>query len=212
MDTYNQEIKKISRERLLSHAIDSLTKKRATSILVTRKHFDKITEHFNALFYQCLDGKHPEIEAMYKQDFENKRLEWFKHYSNYTKPKSAKELKVLYLCGPEPLNDITVLLNNGIKLENIWGVESDKASYNSAIESLRNVNMPIKIHRGKLAEFFEFTNHEFDIIYFDACSPILSPKDSPLEILKQIFVSKRLTNQSALITNFAEPGTNYDWG
>lgn len=68
-----------------------------------------------------------------------------------------------------------------------------------------------RLCNGTLAEFFELINHEFDIIYFDACSPIISPKQSPLEILKQIFLNKRLTGLSALITNFAEPGDNYNW-
>lgn len=212
-ETYKQEIKQISREKLITHAIDSLTSNRESSYLVTKEHLVKITEHFNSLLFRTREWNEIDFESknLYNWLFFGEKNSWSTFYDTICKPKNANELKVLYLSGPEPYNDIDIFCNNGIRLENIWALESDKLTYNKAVESLKASDIQIKIHRGSLSEFFELTNHEFDIVYFDACSPLLSPKQSPLETLKQIFLNKRLSGLSALITNFAEPGDNYNW-
>lgn len=212
LETYNQQIKTVAREKLIKHAINSLTTDRGNSYLVSKDHFLKITDYFNDLFHKMVGSQHFELHNQYNWLFFGKRNSWFEFYDSICKPKKAGELKVLYLSGPEPYNDIEVLCNNGIRLENIWAIESDKKTYEQAVSSLLDAEIQIKIHRGSLAEFFELTNHEFDIIYFDACSPLISSQQSPLDILKQLFVNKRLTGLSALITNFAEPGNNYNWG
>ncbi len=212
MQTYNQNVKNEAREKLVKHAIQTLTSERTDSFLVSKEHFIKITDHFNSLFFRFLGSKNFEFINEYNWLFFGGKNSWLEFYESKCKPKLASELKVLYLSGPEPYNDIDILCNNGISIKNIWAIESDKKVYEQAMQSLIEANIQIKIHRGSLAEFFELTNHEFDIVYFDACTPILSPQQSPLEIIKQLFLNKRLTGLSALITNFAEPGDNYNWG
>jgi hypothetical protein len=215
MNTYQQPIKNKAREQLIKHAVESLTKRRRSSYLVTKPSLWKITDHFNNLLFQSLRADSPNannFKLYYPADFDQRRENWLGFYDSCCKSKKASELKVLYLSGPEPLNDIQVLQSNGIRLENIWAIEADKKAYTQAVNSLQEAGLSIKIHRGTLAEFFELTNHEFDIIYYDACTPLISPSNSPLEILKQIFVNRRLTELSALITNFAEPHENYNWG
>lgn len=212
-ETYKQEIKNKSRERLIKHAISSLTDNRMDSYLVSKEHLVKITEYFNSMLISTRKWHDLDVETKnsYNWLFFGGKSSWMEFYDTICKPKLVNELKVLYLSGPEPNNDIDVLCSNGIRLENIWAIESDKSTYNKAVNSLMKSGVQIKIHRGSLAEFFELTNHEFDIIYFDACSPLLSPQQSPLETLKQIFLHKRLSGLSALITNFSEPGSNYNW-
>lgn len=212
MESYSQDIKKQAREKLIDHAINSLTNQRQGSFLVSKDHFTKITDHFNSLLFRALGAKDFEFINQYNWQFFGGKNSWFEFYENSCRPKKACELKVLYLSGPEPYNDIDILCSKGIRVENIWAIESDKKTYEQAVNSLKEAKIQIKIHRGSLSEFFEFTNHEFDIIYFDACSPILSPKQSPLDTLKQIFLNRRLTGLSVLITNFAEPKENYNWG
>lgn len=212
MHTYHQDIKKEARKRLVEHAIQSLTIERKGAFLVSKEHFTKITDHFNYLLTRCIGSKNFDFINTYNWQFWGGKASWFELYESKCKPKLPSELKVLYLSGPEPYNDIEILCDNGIKLENIWAIESDKKIYEQALQSLIDARIHIKIHRGSLAEFFELTNHEFDIIYYDACTPIISPQQSPLEIIKQIFLNRRLTELSALITNFAEPGNNYNWG
>lgn len=212
MESYNQDVKKTARERLIAHAITSLTSERGKSFLVSKSHFEAITDHFNDLLHRAIGPGQLEFHNTYNWLFFGGKDSWLKFYDSICVAKTAAELKVLYLSGPEPLNDIEVLCQHGIRLENIWALESDKDTYGSAIQALKEARTHIKIHRGKLAEFFELVNHEFDIVYYDACSPIISPKDSPLEVLKQLFINKRLTGLSALITNFAEPKDNLNWG
>jgi len=212
-ETYKQEIKNISREKLIKHAINSLTSNRMDSYLVSKEHLEKITEHFNSMLFNTREWHDLDVETKnsYNWLFFGGKSSWMEFYDTICKPKTVNELKVLYLSGPEPNNDIDVLCSNGIRLENIWAIESDKSTYDKAVNSLIESGVQIKIHRGSLAEFFELTNHEFDIIYFDACSSLLSPQQSPLETLKQIFLNKRLSGLSALITNFAAPQNNYEW-
>lgn len=210
--TYNQEIKNKSRQRLISHAILALTSERNESFLVSKDHFNRITDHFNALMHQGVGPGEFDFHNIYNWMFHGAKGSWIDFYDSICTPKTAGELKVLYLSGPEPLNDIEVLCDHGIRLENIWAIESDRNNYNAALADLKEAQVHIKIHRGKLNEFFEVVNHEFDIIYYDACSPIISPNGSPLEVLKQIFANRRLTSLSVLITNFAEPKENYNWG
>jgi len=212
MQTYRQDVKNEAREKLVKHAVQSLTDERDKSFLVSQEHFIKITDHFNEMFFQFLGNKNFEYINQYNWLFSSEKNNWLEFYKEKCKPKLASELKVLYLSGPEPYNDIEILCNNGIILENIWAIESDKKIYNEALKSLIENRIHIKLHRGSLAEFFELTNHEFDIVYFDACTPILSTQQSPLEIIKQLFVNKRLTGLSTFITNFAEPSDNYNWG
>lgn len=212
MLSYNQALKKKSREMLIIHAVKSLTAGHQSSRLVSRGHLDEITTHFNISLHQALGFQDVKFCRQFDMGLKKKKVSWSAFYKGIAKAKKPGELKVLYLSGPEPLNDVEIFCSQGVRLENIWAIESDKKIYQEAIKSLTEKGVQIKIHRGSLAEFFEITNHEFDIIYYDACSPIIAPKQSPLEILKQLFQHKRLTPLSALITNFAEPDNNYNWG
>lgn len=211
MDTYNQRVKNKARNYLIKNAITALTKKRKDSVLVSKKELEGITNHFNELMITGL--RVPMHEAMaHTYSFAREKQEWYKLYDAVCVPKKPAQLKVLYLSGPEPLNDIKVLVKHGILLANIWAVESDKSIYQTALNSLKESGIQIKLHRGSLKEFFEQVPHEFDIIYFDSCSPIISPNANPVETLNQIFMNKRLTGLSVLITNFSEPRENLNWG
>jgi hypothetical protein len=46
--------------------------------------------------------------------------------------KKASELQVLFLSGPEPLNDLEIMMELGIRPENVWAVESDKEMFDHA--------------------------------------------------------------------------------
>ncbi|WP_345238702.1 hypothetical protein [Flavisolibacter ginsenosidimutans] len=209
---YNQEVKRQSRELLINNAIDALTVNRFDSFLVSKEKLDKITDHFKGLFFKILNSKHFDAMNQLNWLIHGEKTNWYNFYDSMCQSKDASALKVLYLSGPEPLNDIEMFLNKGISLANIWAIESDKNTYQQAVSALIEAELPVKIHRGTLTEFFELTNHQFDIIYYDACTPFISPTSSPFETLKQIFLNNRLTGLSALITNFAEPKTNLNWG
>lgn len=209
---YNQEIKNKSREKLISDAVFALTKDRKDSYVIGENNFDTILTHFKELYHSYFERFKPTIIDAINQELAKSIESWKIHLNNHIIEKKASALKVLYLAGPEPSNDIEVLLKYGVLVNNIWAIEFDKSTYESALQNLLDNGLHIKLHRGSLREFFEQTNHEFDIIYFDACSPIISPKNDPVATLNEIFSKKRLAPLSALITNFAEPKENYNWG
>jgi protein-L-isoaspartate O-methyltransferase len=87
---------------------------------------------------------------------------------------------VLYLCGPEPRNDLEVLLRLGVDPQNVWAIESDKILYDAAVKQLVEDEFYIRVHHGSLETFFEITNEIFDIVYIDACGPLPSGRPSTL--------------------------------
>lgn len=119
-----------------------------------------------------------------------------------------EDLRVLYLCGPEPLNDLEVLLKEGVDPHNIWAVESNPQDFQRALDELLHSRTPIKIYPGDLAGFLELNSEVFDIIYFDGCSPFGAGKPNTLGTLLKLFQSQRLAPLGALITTFAELGTD----
>lgn len=40
--------------------------------------------------------------------------------------KNPNQLKIAYFCGPEPENDLDILIKLGVKVENVWAIEADK--------------------------------------------------------------------------------------
>ena len=97
------------------------------------------------------------------------------------------------------------MLKYGIKLENIWAVESDSSSYNQALQSLKDNYIPnLKIFKGQLTNVLKLLKIQFDIIYLDFTKPLFS-KETPLDTLHSIFDNNYLTDLGILITNFPTP-------
>ena len=110
----------------------------------------------------------------------------------------------MYLCGPEPLNDLHVLLELGVSPHNIWGVESNEAAYRSALKELAQARLPVKVHKGSLGEFFERVPETFDIAYLDTTGPVLGGKPAALSPVIELLRAARCEPLSVLITNFAD--------
>lgn len=85
-------------------------------------------------------------------------------------------------------------------------VTSSPEDNTKAHEQITQYNLPLKIHKGQLAEFFKIYNEVFDLIYFDACGPFIGgSKQSTLPPLLTILEKQRLAPKSALITNYSAP-------
>jgi len=194
LPTYNQEVKIKVRNAVLTHAIEQLTASRLSSPLVTRQDFlaaaDMVIKRIKK---SRKKGDASTVEA--------EVLSWIDRYDTYVNKKAAKDLRVLYLCGPEPLNDLDVLLNHGIKVENVWAVEEDKRYFRAAENAItKSLYKKIKLYHGKLHSLLSDRNETFDIIYFDGCSALLEKPS--IEVLTSISNS-RLSPLSALVTNFS---------
>lgn len=135
---------------------------------------------------------------------------WCEFSSSSYSDKKVEELKVLYLCGPEPENDLELLLKLGIQCENVWAVESDKETYKKALNIVKEKYQGFKLYFGKLHEFFEIYPEIFDIIYLDFTAPLFSKSQKPFYSLHCLFDNQVLTNLSQLIITTSEPDYDED--
>lgn len=208
---YTQKEKNEARNKLIIGAIERLTIKRRDSVLVGEKDTEKMIEHFIELINLYLKRQDLELPDDFCKDLKIKSKQIIN--SRYQE-KDKMDLKVLYLSGPEPANDLKILLENGVRASNIWAIEGDNQTHRQALENLKENNYYIKIHKGSLKDFFELCPEQFDIIYYDACTPIFSNEYNPLLVLEKLFANRRLTELSVLITNFSEPNEKLweEWG
>jgi len=200
---YNQPEKERTRWLALCHAVECLTTHRQQSPVITLKHFDAamkyacdLIERTNQQRLTCLPYPHEQVKNA---------AERFKQlHESRVGRKSAKDLTVLFLAGPNPMNDLRVLTELGVAVQNIWAIESDSEAYKIAIESVSMDGSPLKLYHGSLHQFFAIVPQQFDIVYFDACSPLSGRKSNTLQTLHELFLQQRLTPLSAVITNFSE--------
>jgi len=196
--TYTQPIKDESRRRLLTQAVRALTKDRSKSTIVRAEEFWTTLNHAKRTLLGHGFAPHTlaEIDSIAE--------DWLAYFSEVTGSRTASELKVLYLCGPEPLNDLNLLLALGIRPQNVWAVESHKKSYSQAVKQLRESCGFIHLHQGNLSDLFEQVGDRFDIVYVDACSHFPMGRPSTVLPLLHLFKHERLAPLGALVCNFSE--------
>jgi hypothetical protein len=203
MRSYKQPVKDRVRKRLLSRAVELLTKQRHRTPIVVPREL-RVLVDFALHTLEGMGWNSPQQGVLGELD------EWLNWQSARIQRRKPEELRVIYLCGPEPLNDLRVLLSLGINPHNVWAVESNEQAFRSAVSELDKADVPVKMHQGPLAQFFERVQETFDIAYIDATRPILGGKPSALAPVLELLRSSRLEELSVLITNFAEVPTAID--
>jgi len=194
--SYNEPLKRQARADVLRHAVVALTTGRATSPLVTGEEFDRLLEY-------CVDFIRKHARQDLSEAVAPLREDWHAMHASRVGKRAPADLKVLFLSGPEPLNDFVALAELGVNPHNVWAVESDKNTFLSAVTQLREVGAPLKLHWGNLREFFAVVPEQFDIVYFDACGPLFGGEPRTNLVLQELFLRQRMAALSALITNFA---------
>ena len=107
MESYSEPEKKKVRIESLSFAIDSLTKNRTFSTLTRRNYPREI--------YNFLKKRNASLDREILMNFSKKDLEtWELFYDSIIISKRKSDLKIAYLAGPNPTNDLQVLLKKGI--------------------------------------------------------------------------------------------------
>lgn len=195
-ETYSQPQKKKARSAVLGHAVESLTRGRVSSPLVTLDKFHRLSDYCVQYINQY--GRVDLTEPMAAI-----RSHWEAVQVSRVGNRSPNDLKVLFLCGPEPLNDLEELIGLGVAPENVWAVEGDEKAFRKAATELREAGRPIKLHQGSLHEFLSVVPEQFDIVYFDACGPLFGGKPKTSTVLRELFLNQRMAPLSVLITNFA---------
>lgn len=197
METYKQNIKEDSREVIWEHSIKSLTERRLQSRILNPEYINNLWKFAfddHLLKYNLVDI----VNSKYLSD-------WHSFSDQTYGSKKADELKVAYLCGPEPENDLNHLIKLGVRIENIYAFESDKKYYNQALKSIKDNYPTLKIFHGKIDHFFKSSLIKFDIIYLDFTSSIMGRESKVYQTISILFENQALNNLSCLITNTCYP-------
>lgn len=194
-EEYKEPVKNKVRGQVLKHAVCALTEQRTSSPLVSEEYFS------HTLDYACrFIKRHGQFDLTeIIQPFVEY---WLALHESRVSTRRPTDLHALILCGPNPLNDFTALMELGIPPFNIWGIEGDRKCFEKAASQLKERNLPFRLHCGSLQEFFAIVPQQFDLVYFDACGPLLGGDPPTLPVLRELFLNQRLSPVSALITNF----------
>ena len=205
METYKQDVKEQSRELIWQHAVCSLTSNRNSTRILTDDYIKNLWDY--------IFGKSKYTNRFFK----NKPLpdigflnSWHSFAHNIYGCKEPSDLRIAYLCGPEPENDLNILLRLGLRIENIWAIESDKNTFITALENVKLQYPTLKIFHGSIDDFFGVYKLQFDIIYLDFTAPIFSKEAKPFLTIHKIFDDQVLSELGILITNYSVPDKNDD--
>lgn len=199
METYKQDIKERSREKIWEHAVYSLTSNRSNNRVLKEEYIRNL---WNYIFYKC---KYTKDYFEYYQPDISILNSWCDFADNTYGFKKASDLRVAYLCGPEPENDLQILLRLGVRIENIWAIEADKKYFNAAINSIRSKYPILKVFHGSIDAFLKIYPMPFDIIYLDFTASLFSKEKKPLSTIHSIFDKQILSEMGILITNSSVP-------
>ncbi|MFL9676111.1 hypothetical protein ACXUPC_10765 [Pseudomonas marginalis] len=197
---YKQASKQIARSKALTHAVELLTTRREDCAIVPRDYIDKVVAKMSD------PSQHPDYTSAAKvcktEDIES----WKNFRKSVVGSRTPSELTVAYLSGPEPTNDLEVLIELGVRPENIWAFEIDKDAFTSAVVDIERTKLRgVKLMNVSIEDYFLSTPRRFDIIYFDACGPLPSKTRKTTQAIVNIFRHSALASQGVLITNFSEP-------
>ncbi|XP_015755506.1 PREDICTED: uncharacterized protein LOC107335050 [Acropora digitifera] len=198
---YNQESKKEARSKLIEHAVRCLTKERSNSVCVKRDHVARVWE-------QLVESGEAEnfFSEEDRQEIEEEIRNWESSYDGHVTPKKEEHLRVCYLCGEDPLNDLEVFRANGVICQNITAIERGSKKFMQARKAIKNSKVRnIKLYNIDILDFLKCEPDPFDIIYLDACGALPSNNQKTLKIIGYVFLYNKLTSPGALITNFSFP-------
>ena len=195
---YNQEVKKHCRSRLIKHAIKSLTTERSTSVCVKRDHARRVWQQKE----EAQTSFRPDLRKKIEEEIGN----WELFHDSRVQKRTASDLRVCYLCGDNPINDLEVFVENGVLCQNVWAIEKDGKVLEEAWKNVAESNMMnIRLFKGDFLTCLKDLEGQFDIIYFDACGTLPSTEQKTLKTIGYVFLYNKLTSPGALITNFSFP-------
>ncbi|WP_421589189.1 hypothetical protein [Rahnella aceris] len=201
MTSYKQNVKNKSRIDIWSSAIERLTTQSESSRVLD-------PEYLKNLIKFCWGETLHHVFDYDVNEFLERGNTWVNQLGSTYHQKKTNELKIAFFCGPEPENDLDILLNLGVKIENVWAFEIDSGTYDKALNKARDAYPKLKIFPGSIGEFFKTTHHTFDIIYLDFVGSLLSRPAPPIAIINSVFDNQALSDLGVLIINSCEPEKN----
>lgn len=153
METYKQSVKDKSRRSIWTHAVESLTSNRSESRMLGGAYLTNLSNYV----------ENKSGWRINPSEFSN----YLKFVDSTYGQKTPDLLKVAFFCGPEPENDVEVLLSLGVRLENMFAFERERAEFIKAVSALRGKYPQLKIYNGTIEDFAKMHNTVFDIVYLD---------------------------------------------
>ncbi|WP_323884817.1 hypothetical protein [Aeromonas caviae] len=193
MLTYTQDIKEQSRIEVWSRAVRKLTVDREKQKILDTNYIRRLWDY---AFDEQMKNCQPEERFIDS---------WVSFSNGLYSSKSPQQLKIAYLCGPEPENDLSIMLELGIQIENVWAIEADTKSYSAALKSVRDKYPTLKIFKGAIAQLMSITSFKFDIIYLDFTAPLFSKEAKPLLTINAVFEHDALSDLGILVINSSLP-------
>ncbi|GAA4227471.1 hypothetical protein GGQ68_004353 [Sagittula marina] len=202
---YSEPQKIIARRQMIESAISTLTEGRTNATLCRRSYVREVRD-------RLVDrgGYDAEAGGQLTDETINR---WEAFYDSVSQVRDAKSLKVAYLCGPNPENDLREFCAAGILPENIWAFESDVKVYTKAVISALSSEFPfVKIVKSGIDTFIDASPVRFYIIYLDFCGPLPSrnAKQKTLLAISRVLARHALNSPGALITNVSLPTESGD--
>lgn len=198
---YKQRQKQRSRRILWEYAVERITTNRNETRILREDYVQNLWEYAcqRLLKYNLVD----EINTTFLES-------WFRFASSVYRSILPEDIRVAYLCGPEPENDLEILIDLGVRIENIWALEKEKHAYAQALHSVRESYPTLKIFHGSLESLLEINPMPFDIIYLDFTSPLFSRTTKPYSTLQTVLERHALSEIGVLITNSSIPDSTDD--
>lgn len=197
--SYNQPTKHSARTLSLTHAVTLLTTRRDEVAIVPGDYVERVKA---ALLASNMPGDAVTAAACEQIDIAS----WQAFRTNSVGTRTAEELTVAYLAGPEPSNDLLALVELGLRPENIWAFETDPHAIATGVADLKALGLRgVKFIPVSMDEYLIGTPRRFDIIYFDACGPLPSDKQKTVRRIVDIFKCGALAPLGVLISNFSRP-------
>ncbi len=193
MFTYTQDIKEKSRIQIWTKAIKKLTVYREKQRILKTNYIRNLWDY---AFDEILPTKNPDDKFIES---------WINFSNNLYGIKHPEQLKIAYFCGPEPENDLEIMIKLGVQIENVWAIESNKKTYLSALKRAKAKYPILKIFNGAISDLIKITTFKFDIIYLDFTAPLFSKESKPLLTINSIFESNSFADLGVLIVNSSLP-------
>lgn len=199
---YQQPIKEESRRLIWKGAVDRLTRDRQESRIISEQYARNLWDYS----LRNILRPYTSIKSLDNEVLE----EWCTFAASEYGAKSTTDLRIAYLSGPEPENDLSILLSMGVLISNVWAFEHEARTYTEALRKAHDLHPSLKLYPGRIEDFIESTNVKFDIIYLDFTGPLFSASTKPFRALHSILESHGLSSLGVLILNSAEPLKNTD--
>ncbi|MBW9088155.1 class I SAM-dependent methyltransferase [Rhizobium wenxiniae] len=197
--SYNQPTKDQARRLSLTHAVQLVTSRRDAAAIVPSDHPERVRE---ALLNSEIEGDQLAGEACEDEDL----ISWRTFRASAIGTRKPDEITIAYLAGPEPQNDLGVLLELGVRPENIWAFEVEEKVASQGLAILRELKARgVKFIPASIEDYFIGTPRRFDIVYFDACGPFPSRSSNTARVLATMFRHCALAPLGVLVSNFARP-------